>query len=594
MAKLGFPILPLKSNEKIPAIIDWQSHACQSEEQISGWAKNFPNCNFGIKTGKGIIVLDVDNKNGKNGSDALASMGQIPETFTVATPSNGFHYYFKTTQDIKTSTSKAGLDIRADGGLVVCPGSTFNDKKYVITNHTILADFPSWLLERLAFNKTQPINHIKFPESYSAEWDDARRATLEKHLSLIDPDLPYEAWIKILFACLNIYGSHQEVWDLLNAWSSEGFKYDQAEFWKKIKSYNPNHLNKAGFNALDETKWEFPKKVAPISKNEFGSQLEKSIFNKVVSILKIHGNNPSTQHEGALNEICKTLAHGINSDEKFRIAFPLETGMGKTSCVIALAYELQQHNKSLLICAERIEQLNEMKEAMIETGVDASKIGIYHALKEFSVPSIESNALHKYQFLLVSHARVISDSKMGNCSKLLEYEGVKRNLTIWDESLITTESYYCSLSEMRWAISDWINRYKEFLLIGKSSVKHNEDYVCLFRFLTELQERLTRENMQDGELIQLPYLPTGGVNPERINTIVSHESYQNALKTLIDFVQLGEVRIIKVKDGFSVMHFKEIIDNSFDKIVVMDASARIKSLLNFDQSIWTSPISVDI
>ena len=592
MAKLGFPILPLKSNEKTPAIINWQSHACQSEEQISGWAKDFPNCNFGIKTGKGIIVLDVDNKNAKNGSDALAAMGQIPLTFTVSTPSGGFHYYFRTTENLRNSTSKEGLDIRADGGLVVCPGSIVDEKEYQVINDVPLAELPEWLIEKLGSTKASYPVEIEYPESLSQEWSDEKRDALESHLSFIDPDLPYEAWLVGIYAAINIYGYHSDVFESLNQWSANGVKYDEAEFWKKIKSYNPNHLYKAGFTTLAEIKWKYPRKSSPILSNSFGVQLESPLFNKAVDILKLHGNTPSPQHERALSAICKTLANGIDSDEKFRIAFPLETGMGKTTCVVALAYALQPYDKSLLICAERIEQLQEMKDAMVEAGVDESKIGIYHSKKDTDIPSVEFKDLKRCKFLLVSHARVVADSKSGNCSNLLNYEGSPRSMTIWDESLITTESFYCSLSDMRCALQDWIARFQERLHMGQASFKHNEEYHKLRFFFMELKDSLEQEEVKDGMVIQLPYLSAGGISIELINTIVNNESYRNALRTLINFVQLGEVRIVKVKDGFSVMHFATVIDDSFDKIVVMDASARIKTLLNFDQSISINHLEV--
>ena len=45
------------------------------------------------------MAIDVDNKGGKNGSAALASLeqqlGNLPETLIVSTPNNGRHYLFE-------------------------------------------------------------------------------------------------------------------------------------------------------------------------------------------------------------------------------------------------------------------------------------------------------------------------------------------------------------------------------------------------------------------------------------------------------------------------------------------------------------------
>src|SRR5262245_61941983 len=56
--------------------------------------------NIGIPTGatNGLVVLDIDVKDGKRGPAHLAELqkahGALPETRVIQTPTNGLHYYF--------------------------------------------------------------------------------------------------------------------------------------------------------------------------------------------------------------------------------------------------------------------------------------------------------------------------------------------------------------------------------------------------------------------------------------------------------------------------------------------------------------------
>ena len=454
-----------------------------------------------------------------------------------------------------------------------------------------------WLYETLEGTRrpSQVIRKTSYEiENYSPikqyEFDESQKNSLTDNLNRIDPDLDYESWIAVIFACINIYGNHAEVHHTLNQWSSTGVKYDESEFWKRINSYDPNHRYKAGYLVLSEIQWEFPKKINPIPKNEFGENLGQPLHNRVVNQLDKHGNKPSVQHKTALNIMTSTMAHAVDSSEKFRIAFPLETGMGKTTCVVALACELQHTDKSLLICAEQIDQLEEMRFAMIEEGVEKSKIGIYHKKAKVGTPSIALEDMNKYQFLLVSHSRVNNDSKNYNTERLLSYANSKRDLTIWDESLITTEVYYCSLFEMNSAVSDWLTRYQGKLNEGKYSKKHSDDNEVLKTYFLQVLEILNGDVYE--KIIELPTVSSDILNQNLINSIVTSENYRVTLNTLIVFNKFGNVRIAKA-DGYSLVQFIQFVDDSFDKIIIMDASSRIRKLISFDESISIQPLGVN-
>jgi len=135
------------------------SDATTNEIRIRAWWTKWPDANVGIATGSpaDIIVVDMDNKRGVNGSGNLAalssSLGGIPETLT-ATTGCGEHLFFKHPGAlVRNNTSKLahGVDVRGDGGYVVAPPSMHvNGNRYTWKDQEQqLAAVPDWLLARI-------------------------------------------------------------------------------------------------------------------------------------------------------------------------------------------------------------------------------------------------------------------------------------------------------------------------------------------------------------------------------------------------------------------------------------------------------------
>jgi len=116
-------------------------------------------CNIAVNVGASdLVVIDVDNGEGKHGSATLAAIGGLPPTFTVRTPNGGFHYYFKTGGRNFTQRGLApNVDVRAGKGYVIAPGSIgANGKPYEVVDGAAFADLPEWLLERLTPRDERP------------------------------------------------------------------------------------------------------------------------------------------------------------------------------------------------------------------------------------------------------------------------------------------------------------------------------------------------------------------------------------------------------------------------------------------------------
>ncbi|MBI3549879.1 MAG: bifunctional DNA primase/polymerase [Elusimicrobia bacterium] len=131
----GWAVFPLAPNSKIPLP---GSHgfkeATTDPEQVLAWWKDNPERNIGIATGlkSRLLVVDVDVKNGAKGKESLASIPGLTSTRTARTPSGGSHLFYRSPNySIRSRIGfLPGIDIKADGGYVVAPGSSINGKIY--------------------------------------------------------------------------------------------------------------------------------------------------------------------------------------------------------------------------------------------------------------------------------------------------------------------------------------------------------------------------------------------------------------------------------------------------------------------------------
>lgn len=144
-AKMGFPVFPTDPATKRPFIKDWPNQATREPEAIHAFWTQFPQAMAGVVTGhaSGFFVLDIDVEGREDAfaklEDFEQTMGKLPKTMMVKTPSGGLHIYFVMPQgiDVRNSAGKLGdgFDIRANGGYVIFPGSIRADgKAYEMVN----------------------------------------------------------------------------------------------------------------------------------------------------------------------------------------------------------------------------------------------------------------------------------------------------------------------------------------------------------------------------------------------------------------------------------------------------------------------------
>lgn len=129
VAGLGYRVFPYRlkkigdSTLKIPLIKGWPERATSEPGGVRALWEGRPAAHVGIATGGGLLVVDLDVKNGPNG---IAEFGRwaaehgIDWAATAETPSRGRHVYYRTGVDFKNSASKIlpGVDIRSAAGFV--------------------------------------------------------------------------------------------------------------------------------------------------------------------------------------------------------------------------------------------------------------------------------------------------------------------------------------------------------------------------------------------------------------------------------------------------------------------------------------------
>lgn len=189
LAGMGFKIFPIIANGKLPAISDFPRLASSDVKQLEKWwidpvlgtERPF---NIGISTtsfgnnGEALVVVDVDNKDGKNGSAEIEKLEMLdfdfPATLTQITPTGGKHLIYKIKgEPVKQGVSVLGngLDIRSRGGYIIGAGSLIDGKAYGFEKIEKINEAKDWIIQKCAAfkGKDKHENNKIAPESVSKE-----------------------------------------------------------------------------------------------------------------------------------------------------------------------------------------------------------------------------------------------------------------------------------------------------------------------------------------------------------------------------------------------------------------------------------------
>jgi hypothetical protein len=156
----GWSVVVVEPRGKRP-IVRWEEFQRRppGEDQLRAWLARRPDANLAIVTGavSGLAVLDVDPRHGGIASLARweCDHGALPHSVEAQTGGGGRHLYFEHPGgELRSRVGLApGLDLRADGGLVVAPpslhptGGRYRWLPGRAPDEAHPAPIPGWLLE---------------------------------------------------------------------------------------------------------------------------------------------------------------------------------------------------------------------------------------------------------------------------------------------------------------------------------------------------------------------------------------------------------------------------------------------------------------
>lgn len=220
------PVFPVVHGKKIPMFKGWQDKATKDEAQIREWwdiDSDRPLPYVGVPTGSrsGVWVVDIDEKDGKTGRDALKNHPEMPPTFSQTTKSGGTHliYEYDELFDFRGSTDTLGplVDTRAEGNLIVVwptPGYKFNGKIKDV------AETPEWLAKFMEDRKTKKKPTAKVDRVFGAS---------EVNKMLRDVDVTEyrdrDSWRNMIMSVKAASGGEEYGFQALLDWSLQDAEY---------------------------------------------------------------------------------------------------------------------------------------------------------------------------------------------------------------------------------------------------------------------------------------------------------------------------------------------------------------------------------
>lgn len=127
--------------------------ATRDVDVIRRWWEQHPEALPALMTGEvsGVVVLDVDYKNGRNGFDTLELLGvsKHPQTPTAHTPNGGCHVLFAWPgAPVRSSQDRLGpgLEVKGDGSWITLPPGPGRVWDPHLDIDTPLAPTPDWMV----------------------------------------------------------------------------------------------------------------------------------------------------------------------------------------------------------------------------------------------------------------------------------------------------------------------------------------------------------------------------------------------------------------------------------------------------------------
>jgi hypothetical protein len=165
--------------------------------------------------------------------------------------------------------------------------------------------------------------------------------------------------------------------------------------------------------------------------------------------------------------------------------------------------------------------------------------------------------------------------------------------------MLTTNGMYEARSDIVTAIRLVLQRYDELRREQRQSLRHAGEAEALVAFLRGSEQLLVE--IDDG-VIELPAVHGDVAIYKQLaknlaegarSSVVNTGAAARLVHALLDYQTRGRLRVAKSgNQGLSLVQFETVIDPSFRKVLILDASASIRELLDYDTSIQVQPVRV--
>lgn len=287
------PACPEKRRGKHPRTKSGLLEGTTDEAQIERWWRRWPNANIGVRTGSGLVVVDIDSADQEGLLKDLCGGRELPTTLRVTT-GRGSHRYFRGhlegSPTIGSTPERDGVLIRGEGGYVIVPPSWHVRGVHYdwVRPIEVMADLPVWFAELVQttgstkerVRKEQPRSAIDLgprPEFLQKLDDESftSRALLfdvdlldriKEALELLDPAMPMKQWI-IVGMGLHSTLIGDVVFELWRDWSAgcdKKFKEGEPETrWRSFR-WRPDGVSIGSvFDMVNRGEWLRPVPAKP-------------------------------------------------------------------------------------------------------------------------------------------------------------------------------------------------------------------------------------------------------------------------------------------------------------------------------------------
>lgn len=229
LAQAGWHVLPIGA-DKAPKLPHGAKGASNDPKVVRGWwAGTYKGAGVGVRVPVGVLVVDVDVKDGKVGAATLAALelqwGTLPLTKRHETPSGGWHLWFTVPKE-KVWPGQAGQDVDL----------LWHENRYAAM---MTAD-------GVEYENDLELDMVPLPDAWVAGLTTPRKAAAAGDDRLMDmpskgvveaclrvlPAKGYQGWMETIAALTYHYrGTIHEEWAraLSHTWSAGGEGYNEDE-----------------------------------------------------------------------------------------------------------------------------------------------------------------------------------------------------------------------------------------------------------------------------------------------------------------------------------------------------------------------------